>query len=148
MSEAGGERLADPLPKVTEAEIARLADAFYLRIRAHPTLAPVFLAAIGESEAEWRAHAAKLCRFWSSVMRRSGAYHGDPYSVHMRLPGLTLEMFGEWLTLFDATCADLFAPEMAAAFSERAHRVARSLRMGLFERPALVLLPDSKSGMC
>ena len=121
-------------PPITEDDIARLVHAFYGRVRAHPVLAPVFHAAIGEAEAEWAAHLEKLCRFWSAVMLRSGAYRGDPYSAHLRLPGLTPEMFGHWLGLFEATCAELFPPEIAAAFVERAHRIARSLKMGLFER--------------
>jgi hemoglobin len=118
----------------TEAEIALLVDLFYARIRAHPSLGPVFHAAIGETDEAWTKHLARLRDFWSSVMLRSGAYHGDPYSAHLRLPGLTPHMFSEWLSLFDATCAELFSPGVAAAFSERAHRIARSLKMGLFER--------------
>jgi hemoglobin len=97
-------------------------------------LAPIFHAAIGEADADWAAHLAKLRRFWSAVMLRSGAYHGDPYSAHLRLPGLAPEMFGRWLALFEATCGDIFPPTTAAAFCERAHRIARSLQMGLFER--------------
>jgi hemoglobin len=125
-----------PAPEVSEAEIARLVDAFYRRVRADPVLAPVFVAALGEGEAEWAAHAARLCRFWSSLMRRSGAYHGDPYSAHLRLPGLTPDMFAHWLDLFATTCTEQFPPGTAAAFIERAERVARSLRVGIFERSA------------
>lgn len=119
---------------ITEADIARLVPAFYARVRAHAVLGPVFHAAIGTSDAEWDAHLEKLVRFWSAVMLRSGAYHGDPYSAHLRLPGLTPAMFEDWLGLFGATCRDLFTPEVAGAFEERAQRIARSLRMGLFER--------------
>ncbi len=126
--------MSDTMPDVTEAEIALLVGAFYQRIRIHPTLAPIFHAAIGEGAEEWAVHEAKLCRFWSSLMRRSGAYHGDPYGAHLRLPGLTPVMFGEWLALFEATSAGLFPPQTAQAFTDRAQRIARSLRMGLFER--------------
>lgn len=119
---------------VSEAEIARLVARFYERVREHPTLAPVFAAAIGEGAAEWAAHEAKLCRFWSSLMRHSGAYHGDPYGAHLRLPGLTPGMFSDWLALFEACAAETLPPETASAFGERAARVARSLRMGIFER--------------
>ncbi len=122
------------MSEIIEADIARLVSAFYARVRAHPVLGPVFHAAIGTEDADWDAHLAKLVRFWSAVMLRSGAYHGDPYSAHLRLPGLTAPMFADWLGLFEATCRDLFTPDMAAAFEERAHRIARSLRMGLFER--------------
>lgn len=120
--------------EVSEEVIAHLVQAFYARVRADAVLAPIFVEAIGEAEGEWAAHEAKLCRFWSSLMRRSGAYHGDPYSAHLRLPGLTPEMFGHWLALFGATCSDLLPPEAASAFMGRAERVARSLRMGIFDR--------------
>jgi hemoglobin len=122
------------LPDVTEADIARLVDLFYGRIRVHPSLGPVFHAAIGETDAAWARHLGRLRDFWAAVMLRNGAYRGDPYSAHLRLPGLAPEMFDAWLALFDATCGELFPQALAAAFSERAHRIARSLRMGLFER--------------
>ena len=125
-------QLAETIPEVTEADIARLVGDFYGRIRAHPSLGPVFLAALGDTDETWEPHLAKLRRFWSAIMLRSGAYHGDPYSTHLRLDGLTPELFGEWLALFDRSCAELFSPELAAAFSERAHRIARSLKLGIF----------------
>lgn len=127
-------QLAEDLPGLDAAAIALLVDRFYGRIRAHPVLGPVFHNAIGEGEAEWDAHLAKLKRFWSAIMFRNGAYQGDPFSAHLKLPDLRPEMFAEWLALFDATAAELFDPPVAAAFSERAHRIARSLRMGIFER--------------
>lgn len=123
-----------PAPPVTEAEIARLVDAFYRRVRADPILAPVFHAALGTEAVAWEVHAERLGRFWSSLMRRSGTYHGDPYGAHLRLPGLTPAMFDRWLALFGETCAAELPPGLAAAFMERAARVARSLRMGIFER--------------
>lgn len=127
-------RLAEDLHGLDEAAIDRLVETFYARIRAHPTLGPVFHRAIGEDAAAWDAHLAKLKRFWSAIMFRNGAYQGDPFSAHLRLPDLRAEMFADWLALFDATAAELFAPDIAAEFSERAHRIARSLRMGIFER--------------
>lgn len=119
------------MPQITEAQIASLVDHFYARIRQDLTLGPVFEAAIGS---DWDAHLAKLRRFWSAVMLRSGAYHGDPYTAHLRLPGLTPAMFESWLALFEGSCRDLFPEQVAQAFIERAQRIARSLRMGLFER--------------
>ena len=123
-----------PQPPITEAQIASLVEGFYAAIRRDAVLAPVFLARIGEDEAAWEAHRAVLRRFWSAIMRRSGAYQGNPFAAHLHLPGLTPAMFDRWLALFGATCDELFPPEMAAAFRERAGRIARSLRMGIFER--------------
>ena len=117
--------------QITEAQIARLVEHFYARIRRDPVLGPVFHSAIGTA---WDAHLDKLRRFWSAVMLRSGAYHGDPYTAHLRLPGLTPAMFDAWLGLFEESCRDLFPDATAQAFIDRAQRIARSLRMGLFER--------------
>lgn len=120
------------IAEVTEADIACLVDEFYRRIRLHPALGPVFSASLGDGEAAWAPHLDKLRRFWSAIMLRSGAYHGNPFDAHLRLDGLTPEMFAQWLELFDATCAALFPPDIAAAFGERAHRIARSLKLGVF----------------
>ncbi len=131
--------VAAPLPAgvsgpVPEDAIRRLLALFYGRVRHDPQLGPVFARAVGTTDADWAPHLARVSDFWSSVMLRSGRYHGDPFSVHLRLPDLQPAMFDRWLALFGETCAELFEPEMADAFRERADRIARSLRMGVFER--------------
>jgi len=119
---------------ITEEAIRRLVDRFYARARRDELLGPVFARAVGEGNEVWTAHRARIADFWSSVMLTSGRYHGDPFSVHLRLPGLNPVMFDRWLALFGETCAEVFKPDVADAFCERAERIARSLRMGLFER--------------
>lgn len=125
--------------ELSEEAIRRLVDRFYARARRDELLGPVFARALGESDEAWTAHLARLSDFWSSLMLTSGRYHGDPFSVHLHLPDIRPALFDRWLALFGATCAELFEPELADAFRERAERIARSLRMGLFERlPARV----------
>lgn len=119
---------------VAEEDIRRLLDLFYGRVRRDPLLGPVFARAVGTADAQWAPHLARLADFWSSVMSRSGRYHGDPFGVHLRLPDLQPAMFDRWLALFGEACAEVFEPDVADAFRERAGRIARSLRMGLFER--------------
>lgn len=117
-----------------ELPIHELVGRFYDRVRRDPLLAPVFTATLGQMDAAWTAHLARLADFWSSVMESSGRYHGDPFSAHLRLPDLTPVMFHRWLDLFHATCREVLPPDEATAFGNRAERIARSLRMGLFER--------------
>ena len=120
---------------VTEGDIERLLAAFYARVRADEELGPIFAAAVGTTDEDWAPHLARIRDFWSQVMlRQTGRYRGNPYQAHLRLlPELRPEMFGRWLALFDAACAETQSPEAAAAFRERAAAIARSLRMGLFE---------------
>lgn len=68
------------------------------------------------------------------MMLTSGRYHGDPFSAHLRLATISPPMFERWLAIFGETCGALFPPPLAEAFRLRADRIARSLRMGLFER--------------
>ncbi|MGH7211634.1 MAG: group III truncated hemoglobin, partial [Acetobacteraceae bacterium] len=126
---------------LTEEGIRRLLDLFYRRVRRDPVLGPVFTRVIGTTDAAWAAHLARLADFWSSLMLRSGRYRGDPFSVHLRLPNLQPPMFDRWLALFGESCGEVFEPDVAGAFLDRAERVARSLRMGLFER-----LPTVRAG--
>ena len=123
-----------PQLPISGLPIHELVSRFYGRVRQDPLLAPVFTATLGETDAAWAAHLARLADFWSSVMQGSGRYHGDPFSAHLRLPDLTPVMFDRWLDLFQATCREVLPPDEAAAYATRAERIARSLRMGLFER--------------
>ena len=119
---------------VTEDRIRGLVDHFYACVRRDALLGPVFARALGEDDDAWEVHLARLHDFWCSVMLTSGRYHRDPFSAHLRLPDLEPVMFDRWLALFGETCAEVFEPDVAAAFRERAERIARSLRIGLFER--------------
>ena len=44
---------------------------------------------------------------------------------------MTRENFGRWLTLWKQTSEELLAPELAAAFQDRADRIAESLQLGV-----------------
>ena len=120
--------------RLTEHAVRVMVNRFYAQVRRDKMLGPVFARALGEGDEAWAAHLRRVADFWSSLMLTSGRYHGDPFSAHLRLPDLDPAMFDRWLALFGATCIELFEPELADAFRERAERVARSLRMGLFER--------------
>jgi hemoglobin len=120
------------LTVVTEASIGLLIDRFYGAIRRDPVLAEVFEAAVAEEQ--WPGHLAKMRSFWSSVMLASGRYSGNPVSVHRAVGGLERPMFARWLALFETTAAELFAPEQAASFVEKAHRIAASLQLAVFHR--------------
>jgi hemoglobin len=125
--------VAAPLfSEVTEASIEILIDRFYDAVRRDPELAVVFETAIAQDE--WPEHLATLRRFWSSVMLTSGRYSGNPVAVHRAIRGLERPMFARWLALFETTATELFAPECAAVFVDKARRIATSLQLALFHR--------------
>jgi len=127
--------MMETMPAVTENEIVALVDAFYAKVRRDEVLAPVFERAIAPDS--WPVHLAKMYDFWSSVMLTTGRYKGNPLGVHMGVAGLEASMFARWLALFRATAEEQFPPELAASFREKSERIAESLQLGLFYRPAL-----------
>ncbi|WP_336619666.1 group III truncated hemoglobin [Mesorhizobium sp. WSM4983] len=67
-------------------------------------------------------------------MLKSGDYHGRQVPAHLKLEDVTEVDFDTWLALFRATASDQFEPETAAAFIERAERIAASLKLAMFLR--------------
>ena len=111
----------------TETQIENLVATFYAGIRRHPSLGPIFEREMG---CDWTAHLRTMCDFWSSVMLTSGRYKGRPIPAHVKLTGIEPAHFAQWLVLFEATAKELFQPALAAAFIEKARRIAESLKLG------------------
>lgn len=119
------------VPGLDEAELARLVDAFYARVRADAELGPVFNDAIHD----WPAHLETLTAFWSSVMLSSGRYKGRPVPAHVRHRArITPALFDRWLALWAETTDALMPPEAAALLQEKAQRIGESLQLALFFR--------------
>jgi hemoglobin len=126
----GPARLED---EISEEMIAALVHAFYGKVRADAALGPIFNTVIGEN---WDTHLARMCDFWSSVMRMTGRYKGQPMMAHMRLKMVKPEHFSRWLALFAETARQTCPPAIAERFCAKAAMIAQSLQLGMFYRPA------------
>ena len=120
-------------PLTDETEIELLVRSFYGRIRDDEMLGPIFARVIGD---DWEPHLQKMFAFWSSVMLMTGRYKGQPMAVHLRLKSVTPEHFDRWLALFQQTASETCNEETAAAFMQRAERIANSFKLGMFFNPA------------
>ncbi|MFC0283519.1 group III truncated hemoglobin [Camelimonas abortus] len=127
-SEASGSW--SPAMPVDAASIRRLVERFYQRVRADDELGPVFNDAVHD----WPEHLETLTGFWRSVMLGEKRYHGRPVPAHFRHRArMAPHMFARWLALWRMTAQEIFAPEDAAAFVERAEMIARSLQYALYQ---------------
>ena len=117
---------------ISEDLIHDLVHGFYARIRGDAVLGPIFARVIGDN---WGPHLAKMCDFWSSVMRMSGRYKGNPMLAHMRLKSVRPEHFERWLGLFRQSAHQICGPKLAALFISRAENIARGLQLGMFFKP-------------
>ena len=120
---------------IDNAYISNLVNAFYLRVRAHPTLGPIFDDVIGE---DWDSHLPRMKRFWESVALNAGTYSGKPVPAHKKLTAVEPAHFKIWLALFRQTLEET-APshEAIVYFMERAERIAESLQLAMFGFPGL-----------
>ena len=65
-------------------------------------------------------------------MLTSGRYKGQPMLAHVRHEQhMTAENFARWLALWRQTTEEVFGPEVAAAFQDKAGRIAESLQLGV-----------------
>lgn len=120
---------------ITPEEVDRLVAVFYERIRAHPTLGPVFFRAIApEDGPEWRAHEAKIAAFWRNAIGMDRAYDGNPMKVHVANAEVMPGMFSVWLDLFRRTAEEVLEPETAASISALADRIGDGMRYGVTQR--------------
>ena len=61
----------------TEAEVQHLVHAFYAKVRADELLAPIFDAHV----VNWEQHLAQLVDFWSSALRGTARFRGNPLAT-------------------------------------------------------------------
>jgi hemoglobin len=121
---------------LSEETLGYFLDAFYAKVRRDDVIGPVFAARIADED--WPRHLATIRDFWSSVLLKTGRYKGNPFGKHVAIEGIGMAHFERWLGLFGETASETFAPEIAAALSERAHRIGDSLKAGLFFRADLL----------
>lgn len=135
---------------VSEKDISRLVTRFYSRIRKDPVLSPIFTNKIGTTDSAWSAHTHHITDFWSSIFLKTKRFSGNPMTKHLALPGVTPHHFDHWLSLFEDTAMETLGHTKAADMITMAHRIAKSLQMGLaynFEKSGQLDHPFTKFGL-
>ncbi|SPJ30587.1 group III truncated hemoglobin [Falsiruegeria mediterranea] len=120
-----------PKADITRADIQALLVEFYTRVRANEAIGPIFHHHIGEDDAVWAIHLAKIEDFWANVMLRDRAYKGNPMQTHLAMPEITPSHFDIWLNLFKTTAHEVLSPDKADLFDLMARRIGQSLMMGM-----------------
>lgn len=112
-------------PDITgRADIVRLVNAFYERVRADNLLGPIFN---DIAHVDWPVHLPKMYAFWDSVLFGTPGFKGNPLAVHRALAAkatLTAREFGRWVSLFHESVDEAFTGPMADEAKRRASRIA------------------------
>lgn len=117
------------------AEIERLVNAFYERVRTDELLGFIFDRI---AQTDWQTHLPKMYAFWETVLFRSGGYVGNPLAAHAKLVPHTAmgrAQFDRWLTLFCGTVDDLFAGEKAQHIKRCAEDMANVIHARIHAVP-------------
>jgi hemoglobin len=102
--------------------ILRLIRPFYMDVRQHAVLGPIFNAHI----ADWPAHLEKIAGFWALQSGGPSEYRGGFAGAHIPL-GLRPELFQHWLGLWEFNNGRHLPPAEAAEMNALAHEFARRL---------------------
>ncbi|MCT4558310.1 MAG: group III truncated hemoglobin [Pelagimonas sp.] len=128
--------MANPLARfdISGDQIDLVMAGFYARVRGHPELGPVFIHHIGDTDAAWEAHIAKITRFWRNAILREPIYDGNPMQVHMQARDVRVSHFEPWLALFEEVLHHELPQEIALGWLALAERIARGFKIQLASR--------------
>ncbi len=131
------------LPDIADrADLVKLVDAFYARVRADKELGHVFDEV---AKVHWESHLPKLYDFWDTVLFRAGSFRGNLIGAHSRLAALTdmsRPLFDRWLELFRETVRQRFAGERADHIVRCAEDMANVIHSKVHAIPDPCLDPE------
>ena len=110
-----------PRFEIAPKQIDEVVTSFYAKVRAHPTLGPVFQNHIRD----WPSHEAKIAGFWRNAILLERSYSGNPMQIHQAAGDVHSEHFPIWLDLFDEVLIEQLPDETAMAWSSLAIVSAR-----------------------
>jgi len=117
------------------ADIIRLVDRFYDRVRADAALGPIF---DGVARVDWEKHLPKLYDFWDTVLFRANSFRGNLIGAHSKLipaAGMGRDLFEHWLALFRETVAANFDGPNAGHIVRCAEDIANVLYSKIHKVP-------------
>jgi hemoglobin len=104
------------------AGILKLIRPFYMDVRQHALIGPIFNAQVKD----WTAHLDKIADFWALQTGGKSSYRGGFAGAHMGL-GLQQEHFDHWLGLWNLNNARELPPREATEMNNLAHQLAGRL---------------------
>lgn len=104
------------------AELEKLLDVFYARVRVDPLIGPIFN---DVAKVHWEEHVPKIYDFWDSLLFGGRNYHGRPFPPHIPL-GLKAEHFERWLQLFFLTVDEKYTGLKADEIKTRAYNIGQT----------------------
>ena len=122
----------------SRADIERLVDGFYERVRGDELLGPIL---DDVAQTDWVRHLPRMYAFWEGVLFGVAGFRGDPLAVHRELARhvpLGDREFGRWLDLFHENVDASFSGPCAEDIKARALRIAAVMQHHIASAPGAV----------
>ena len=106
------------------ADIERLVDAFYAKVKTDDVIGYLFN---DVAHVNWEEHLPKMYNFWENILFYTGNYSGSPMVVHRELhqkSTMSSTHFHHWIKLFHETVNSLFEGDRADEIKGRATNIA------------------------
>lgn len=108
----------------SRADIEKLVQLFYERVRADKTIGFIFTEVV---QMNWEKHIPVIVDFWETILLDNPVYTKNAMEVHYdlnkKLP-MQKEHFTSWVHLFTTTTDDLFEGKIATLAKTRAKSIA------------------------
>jgi hemoglobin len=119
----------------SRADIERLVNGFYERVRGDELLGPIF---DDVAQTDWARHLPKMYDFWEGILFGVAGFRGNPLAVHRDLASrvpLGAREFGRWLDLFQESVDIRFSGPCAESAKARALRIAAVMQHHISSEP-------------
>jgi len=119
--------MAEKFTEFTPENLRIFLSAFYDRVKTDDLIGPIFLDRLGTEEDDWAPHMDRVVAFWSSVLLKTGEYHGKLVMVHNAMPNLSMDHFRRWMQIFMATAPEYYAVSPTCDLMIKAQTMMRTL---------------------
>ena len=102
-------------------------NSFYQKALEDAVLGPFFSVELGDDirDHEWVAHVELLADFWLAKLLGENTYVGNFVGAHVKMPIISKESVGIWLTIFSATVDEVYEVEVATFFKKRTQQLVK-----------------------
>jgi hemoglobin len=115
-------------------DIRVLIDDFYKQVVVDPVIGYIFTSSV---KINWEKHLPVMYAFWENTLFYTGAYSGNPMTVHQgihKLVHLNPHHFDRWTKLFISTVDNHFEGEKAELARQRALSIATVMKIKLLQQ--------------
>lgn len=96
--------------------------SFYIKVIDDEMLAHFFTNELGDdiNNEDWTEHIELLGEFWLAKLLGEKTYEGNVFGMHTRVQHISRESFVRWMELFTVSLDEVYVPDVANSFRDRA----------------------------